>query len=100
MKFTAPVWTLACGLLFLACAGRFDADEPRPGPVKIIFDTDIGNDVYDALALSVVHALQSRQVCELLAVTVTKPHDLAGLTGGCLKQGQLPGHRFAQMTHA
>jgi hypothetical protein len=49
-----------------------------PSPVKIIFDTDVGNDVDDALALSVLHALQSRCECELLAVTITKPDELAG----------------------
>jgi Inosine-uridine preferring nucleoside hydrolase len=47
-------------------------------PVKIIFDTDVGNDVDDVLALSVLHALQSRGECELLAVTITKPDELAG----------------------
>jgi inosine-uridine nucleoside N-ribohydrolase len=46
-------------------------------PVKIIFDTDIGNDVDDVLALGVLHALQSRGQCELIAVTVTKPDELA-----------------------
>ena len=45
-------------------------------PVKLIFDTDIGNDVDDALALGVIHALQSRGECELLAVTITKDHEL------------------------
>jgi hypothetical protein len=46
--------------------------------VKVIFDTDVGNDVDDVLALSVLHALQSRGECELLAVTITKPDELAG----------------------
>jgi hypothetical protein len=46
--------------------------------VKIIFDTDIGNDVDDVLALSMLHALQTRSDCELLAVTITKPDELAG----------------------
>ena len=45
-------------------------------PVKLIFDTDIGNDVDDALALGVIHALQSRGECELLAVTITKDHEM------------------------
>ncbi len=45
-------------------------------PVPLIFDTDIGNDVDDALALGVIHALQSRGECELLAVTITKDHPL------------------------
>jgi purine nucleosidase len=51
------------------------ADEPSRIP--LIFDTDIGNDCDDVLALGMIHALQNRQECELLAVTVTKDHDLA-----------------------
>jgi len=46
-------------------------------PVPLIFDTDIGNDVDDVLALGLIHALQSRGECELLAVTITKDHPLA-----------------------
>ena len=41
-------------------------------PVRIIFDTDMGNDVDDALALAMLHALESRSEAKLLAVTVTK----------------------------
>lgn len=44
-------------------------------PVPLIFDTDIGNDVDDVLALGMIHSLQSRGECELLAVTITKDHD-------------------------
>lgn len=42
------------------------------GPVRLIFDTDIGNDIDDALALAMIHALQSRGEATLLAVTVSK----------------------------
>ena len=56
---------------------------PRPAPVKLIFDTDIGNDIDDVLALAVLHALQSRGDCEMLAVTVTKPDELAWAIRGC-----------------
>jgi inosine-uridine nucleoside N-ribohydrolase len=52
----------------------FAVDNP---PVPLIFDTDIGNDCDDVLALGMIHALQSRQECELLAVTITKDHELA-----------------------
>ncbi len=45
--------------------------------VRLIFDTDMGNDVDDALALGVIHALQTRGECELVAVTLTKDHPLA-----------------------
>ena len=41
-------------------------------PVRLILDTDIGNDVDDALALAMIHALQNRAEVELLAVTITK----------------------------
>jgi inosine-uridine nucleoside N-ribohydrolase len=47
-------------------------------PVKLIFDTDMGNDIDDALALGVIHALQSRGECQLLAVTVSKDNEFAG----------------------
>jgi hypothetical protein len=46
-------------------------------PVRLILDTDLGNDVDDALAIGVIHALQSRGECELLAVTITKDHELS-----------------------
>lgn len=46
-------------------------------PVKIIFDTDMGNDVDDVMALCMIHALQKRGACELLAVTITKDHPQA-----------------------
>ena len=42
------------------------------GPARLIFDTDIGNDVDDALALAMIHAFESRGEARLLAVTVTK----------------------------
>ncbi len=47
-------------------------------PVALIFDTDLGNDCDDVLAMGVIHALQTRGECKLLAVTLTKDHELAG----------------------
>jgi len=46
-------------------------------PVPLIFDTDMGNDIDDALALATIHALESRGECKLLAVTVTKDNRYA-----------------------
>ena len=46
-------------------------------PTGIIFDTDMGNDVDDALALAMLHAFQSRHEINLLAVTVTKDNKWA-----------------------
>jgi inosine-uridine nucleoside N-ribohydrolase len=56
-------------LLFtLFCAAVWQAAAAAP----VIFDTDMGNDVDDALALALLHALESRGECRLIAVTVTK----------------------------
>lgn len=46
-------------------------------PVRLILDTDIGNDVDDALALAMIHALQNRAEVRLLAVTITKDNRYA-----------------------
>ena len=46
-------------------------------PVRLILDTDIGNDIDDALALATIHALQNRGEVELLAVTISKDNRFA-----------------------
>lgn len=46
-------------------------------PVPLIFDTDMGNDIDDALALAMIHSLEARGECKLLAVTLTKDQELA-----------------------
>ena len=52
-----------------------------PEPVRLIFDTDLGADIDDALALAMIHALESRGACKLLAVTLTNDHpDIGPLT--------------------
>lgn len=67
----------SCLLSVLLIASTVAAADDHPKPVPLIFDTDIGNDCDDVLAMGVIHALQSRGECELLAVTITKDHDLA-----------------------
>ncbi len=62
--------------LILSLLTNTQAAEPTK-PVDLIFDTDIGNDVDDVLALGMIHALETRGECRLLAVTITKDHELA-----------------------
>src|ERR1700676_2065613 len=57
-------------LLLLACALAF-------AQVPVIFDTDMGNDIDDALALALLHALQSRGECKIIAVAITKDNPWA-----------------------
>lgn len=42
----------------------------------LIYDTDICGDCDDVLALGMIHALQSRGACKLLAVMVSVDNDL------------------------
>jgi inosine-uridine nucleoside N-ribohydrolase len=73
----ASILLLGLALVGVAIPAPVPSSSPADGPVRLIFDTDIGNDVDDVLALGVIHALQSRGDCELLAVTVTKDNELA-----------------------
>lgn len=67
---------LMIGLVVSGISG-FAPESPAAEPVRIIFDTDVGNDVDDALALGLLHALESRGHCKLLGVTITKNDPLA-----------------------
>lgn len=71
----AALVLFAFGLLL---PSRLVGEETAQKPVKMIFDTDLGNDVDDTMAVSVIHALVNRSECELLAVTVTKDNPFAG----------------------
>lgn len=75
-------------------------------PVPVILDTDMGNDIDDVFALGVLHALQSRGECRIVAVTVSKDHPLsapfcdvlntfyarANIPVGVLRTGKSSGH--------
>ncbi len=64
------LFTLIAALIVAAGAA---AAQPTP----VIFDTDMGNDVDDALALAMLHALDSRGECRLIGVTITKDNPWA-----------------------
>lgn len=56
-------------------AGKASIQEltrPPTDPVRLIFDTDIGNDIDDVLALALIHELVDRKEADLLAVSVSK----------------------------
>jgi len=63
-------------LALFAAAPSLLAEEGHR-PVPLIFDTDIGNDVDDVLALAMIHSLEDLGQCKLLAVTITKDHPSA-----------------------
>jgi inosine-uridine nucleoside N-ribohydrolase len=79
--------SLAVGVVMAvvgAWAAAAWAADAQPAPaagresVSVIFDTDMGNDVDDCMSLALLHALQSRGECRILACTLTKSDPLAG----------------------
>jgi inosine-uridine nucleoside N-ribohydrolase len=74
--------------LALACGTALLAGSRAPGaePVRLIFDTDICGDCDDVLAMGMIHALQSRGMCDLLAVTVSADHPQAAPLVDALNQ--------------
>ena len=74
MRKTLPA-SLILAMACLAILGT--ARSPAAEPVPLIFDTDICGDCDDVLALGMIHALQSRNACRLLAVTISADHELA-----------------------
>lgn len=75
MRLVSGAFLGVLALLFSVSA--VSAPAADKGPVPLIFDTDMGNDIDDALALGLIHALQSRGECRLLAVTITKDNAYA-----------------------
>jgi purine nucleosidase len=61
-------WIRVAALIIACPIGLMWAAEPVP----LVLDTDIGNDIDDALALALIHSLESRGEVRLLAVTITK----------------------------
>jgi inosine-uridine nucleoside N-ribohydrolase len=68
----SQLWLLVLGLL-IATSSLL----PAAAAVPVIFDTDMGNDVDDALALAMLHALEDRGECRLLGITLTNANPKA-----------------------
>jgi purine nucleosidase len=73
---------LRIGLLLIMIAGTLATCAQLPGanrhsPTPLIFDTDIGNDVDDCLALAVLHSFETRGEIRIVAVTITKDNPWA-----------------------
>lgn len=70
----------AVAVAALTLAMSLDSTSARAAevePVRLIFDTDICGDCDDVLALGMIHSLQSRGYCRLLAVTISVDHEQA-----------------------
>jgi hypothetical protein len=67
----------AAGIVAMTVAGMGVSIVSAADAPGLIYDTDICGDCDDVLALGMIHALQSRGACRLLAVTVSVDHELA-----------------------
>lgn len=69
---------MTVGLRILLVPVLFGCSLFAAAPVNLIFDTDMGNDIDDTLALAMIHSFVSKGEARLLAVTTTKDNRLAG----------------------
>ena len=97
----APILLLSLSLLAAAAP-----------PIPVIFDTDIGNDVDDCLALAILQGFESRGEVRLAAVTITKDNLWAprltsaintfygrpGIPIGMVRDGKTPDERYLRQT--
>ena len=82
MKRILNLLMLASAVVFAACGGGSrkaaaadngnGGETPFPAAVKVIFDTDIGNDIDDVMALQMLLNYQKTGRVELLGVTLCK----------------------------
>ncbi len=68
MRHTSLIFTLAASFLIAACAPKQAAE----APVNVIFETDMGNDIDDAMALDMLYKYVEDGKINLLAVMINK----------------------------
>jgi purine nucleosidase len=80
-SFSIPTPTRLMGGLLALTTLLYPALAQKPvasdRPLPVIFDTDIGNDVDDCLALAILHSFASRGDIRIAAVTITKDNPWA-----------------------
>ena len=65
------IWVSALAFLLLSGCGQKQAAEEN-APLTVIFETDLGNDIDDALALDLLYKYQDAGRIRLLAVSLNK----------------------------
>jgi inosine-uridine nucleoside N-ribohydrolase len=82
-KELRPLFCLIAACSLMTVAARAPRAE-SPASVPVILDTDICEDCDDVAALAMLHALESRGQCRLLAVTVSVRHPQAAPFVDCV----------------
>src|SRR5690554_5598692 len=82
LSLQSVVFVFALGAV-VSCSGKSaEVDEhaqDNPSPIKIIFETDMGNDIDDALALDMLYKYADQNKVEILAITLNKNNKYAPL---------------------
>ncbi len=68
---------LVISVAFFGMLVQVSSDSFAGEPVKIIYDTDMGNDIDDVFALTMLNNLEKRGEVDLLAITLTKDNKYA-----------------------
>lgn len=69
MKKIMTLLALSCAFIMTGCA---DSGQTSSDKINIIFETDMGNDVDDAMAMDMLYKYQDQGVINLLAVMINK----------------------------
>ena len=83
MTFRTIVLSVACVVLFTFCGRQGKSSEKSAAPqsvtepVRVIFDTDLGNDIDDVLALQMILNYHRRGEMNLLGISISKANPLA-----------------------
>jgi hypothetical protein len=92
------IW-IPVSLLFLAaCQSASKQRQKEETPLAVIFDTDIGNDIDDVLALQMLFDYEKQQKVKLLGITISKsnPRVIDYIDGYC----RLNGHNDMPLGYA
>ncbi|WP_290790033.1 nucleoside hydrolase [Flavihumibacter sp. UBA7668] len=69
MRFTSFILLLAVSVSGFHCAS---STAPETKPIPVIFDTDIGNDIDDVLALQILFQYEVEKKIDLLGIAISK----------------------------
>ena len=95
----------ASGALLLAVAACSGNQTPAPSsePVKVIFETDLGNDTDDAIAIDLLHTYVETGKAEILAMNMSKkgllPAEFADVCNTFYGRGDIPLGVIAGTSH-
>lgn len=77
-------------IVLMAFSCKVASRQSKPVPVSVIFDTDVGNDIDDVLALQMLFNYEKQQKVKLLGITISKsnPRVIEYVDAYCRRNGR------------